>query len=347
MAYLSYLFKFLNKDNKSKLIFHFILLINLSEVLIIIFQKTIITLFIRQFCKNDEYKKIWIQHINLQVAFTNECYELIRLKNLSGLILQQYVQRLIYWDQLPQREKTGESVKNQLIIGQRINVKKLNCYKKAFSCLKKKVKINSIVQFSANDRNFGNLNLLIYNGEALQRMNRLKEDQEYSGLDYIESHENANQNDDKGRLGLHNLIAQELVNKHRFEEVLKQFDFAILKNPNNSSYYFHKANTLHRMNRFEEALEYFDLAIQQNPENPIYYHNKALTLDKMNRIQKALEYYDLAKDHNLQSCTSIIIQLKRLNLNGYENLCQYPNKLLYGRFILILSHIMHIIKVGY
>lgn len=47
----------------------------------------------------------------------------------------------------------------------------------------------------------------------------------------------------------------------KYDEALQSYDYAIQKNPEDSIYFFHKANLLTKMKRFEEALEYYDYSI--------------------------------------------------------------------------------------
>ncbi|CAD8172790.1 unnamed protein product [Paramecium octaurelia] len=105
------------------------------------------------------------------------------------------------------------------------------------------------------------------------------------------------------QLLIQKLLAQRYINKlnifsastlsqiYRFEDALQNYDFAIMRNPDQPNLYYWKATTLFlfklfhfiKMTRFEETLQYLDRAIQINPENSQYYYSKG----KKNKISFA------------------------------------------------------------
>ncbi|CAD8129273.1 unnamed protein product [Paramecium sonneborni] len=112
---------------------------------------------------------------------------------------------------------------------------------------------------------------------------------------------------------------KQLIYERKYQDALKLFDKALMKDPNNEEIQIWKGQALIYLERFQEANQSYDDAIQFNSQNFLILNNKGTVLNDLQRYQEAIQCYDEAiklDPNNSQGFCNKGLALK--NLNRYE-----------------------------
>ena len=94
--------------------------------------------------------------------------------------------------------------------------------------------------------------------------------------------------------GAHFLASYALYHLHDFELALKHVSKALMLNPYESEYLFHKATTLMSLSRYTDAVPLFERLLAQSPDNFIYLNNAGNLYRDLGQLDKALDYFKQA-----------------------------------------------------
>ncbi|WP_343804292.1 TDP-N-acetylfucosamine:lipid II N-acetylfucosaminyltransferase [Marinobacterium maritimum] len=94
--------------------------------------------------------------------------------------------------------------------------------------------------------------------------------------------------------GAYFLASYALYHLHDFELALEHISKALMLNPYESEYLFHKATTLMSLSRYMDAVPLFERLLAQTPDNFIYLNNAGNLCRDLGQLEKAQEHFQRA-----------------------------------------------------
>ena len=82
--------------------------------------------------------------------------------------------------------------------------------------------------------------------------------------------------------------------RREYEKAIRDIEFAIQINDQESSYYNSLGTVYHRQENYEKALEYYEMALKMSPNNIGFMNNRGIALRELGRFADAMKDFDEA-----------------------------------------------------